>query len=334
VAEGAAPVRHRVSIVGSDTSFDVPHGERILTAARRAGAWLPFECGWGGCGTCKVTVVEGETELLWPAPSVDPRDERRRRIVACQSTATSDLSIRAGHASGEPAPERPVRDHRGRLSGRDDLGPDLARFRFLLRADAVFRPGQHAILELGDGLRRCYSLAGQPGSREVSFIAKRYPGRPGSNRLFTLIEGDEISLELPYGDMFVRAGDDPVVLVAGGTGISAVLSMAEGLACAASGRAVHVFYGAGTRAELVCWEELERAAARLPDGHLHGALLEPSAGWAGVVGFVTAALAARLPHLQDAVFHVAGPPPMTDATLQLLREHGIQLDRVHYDSFG
>jgi ferredoxin-NADP reductase len=31
---------------------------------------------------------------------------------------------------------------------------------------------------------------------------------------------------------------------------------------------------------------------------------------------------------------VAGPPPMTDATVDLLRRNGIQLDRVHFDSFG
>ncbi len=327
-------VGHRVSIVGSDRTFEVPDGERILTAARRAGTWLPFECGWGGCGTCKVTVVEGETELLFPAPSVDPRDARRRRVPVCQSTARTDLSIRATHTNADPAPERPVRDHRGRLVAREELGPDLARFRFRLEADAVYRPGQHAILDFGDGLRRCYSMAGQPGSSEVSFIAKQYAGRPGSGRLFSVAEGDEVLLELPYGDMFLRAGDDPVVLVAGGTGISAVLAMAEELARSGTRRVVHVVYGAGTVAELVCWDELGRAVGVLGEGHLHGALLDPPAGWDGVTGFVTTALADLLPRLGDAVFYVAGPPPMTDATLDLLRCNDIQLDRVHYDSFG
>lgn len=334
MAEVTRTARHRVTVVGSDTSFEVHEGERILAAARRAGTWLPFECGWGGCGTCKVTVVEGDTELLFAAPSVDPRDARRRRVLVCQSTPTSDLSIRPGHTSDRPGPERPVRDHRGRLVAREELGPDLARFRFRLEADACFRPGQHAILDLGDGLRRCYSMAGQPGVPEVSFIAKRYPGRPGSGRLFGVVEGEEVALELPYGDMFVREGDAPVVLVAGGTGISAILAMTEQLAQAGSGRAVHVFYGAGTVADLVCWDELGRAVASLDDGHLHGALLAPPAGWAGVTGFVTTALAEQLPRLSDAVFHVAGPPPMTDATVDLLRAHGIQLDRVHFDSFG
>jgi toluene monooxygenase electron transfer component len=332
--QGTDTVGHRVSIVGSDTSFEVPPGERILAGARRAGTWLPFECGWGGCGTCKVTVVDGETELLFDAPSVDPRDVRRRRVLVCQSTPTSDLTIRTGQTTAEPSPERPVIDHRGRLATREELGPDLARFRFHLEADAHFRPGQHAILDLGDGLRRCYSLAGQPGTREVSFIAKRYAGKPGSGRLFAVGEGEEVPLELPYGDMFVRDGDAPVALVAGGTGISAILAMAEQLALAGTARTVHVFYGAGTTADLVCWDELGSAMARLDDGHLHGALLAPPPGWAGATGFVTAALADHLPRLADAVFHVAGPPPMTDATVDLLRDSGIQLDRVHYDSFG
>ena len=227
-----------------------------------------------------------------------------------------------------------MRDHRGRLVAREELGPDLARFRFRLEEEAVYRPGQHAILDLGDGLRRCYSLAGQPGSHEVAFIAKQYAGRPGSGRLFGVREGDEVVLELPYGDMFLRPGDEPVVLVAGGTGISAILALAEQLAGAGTDREVHLFYGAGTVAELVCWDELEAALGGLPSGHLHGALLTPPAGWAGTTGFVTTALSRALPGLADAVFYVAGPPPMTDATLELLRRHGIQLDRVHYDSFG
>ena len=40
----------------------VVEGERILGAALRAGVWVPYECGWGSCGTCKMTVVEGEVE--------------------------------------------------------------------------------------------------------------------------------------------------------------------------------------------------------------------------------------------------------------------------------
>jgi toluene monooxygenase electron transfer component len=335
---GATP--HRVTVVGSGTSFEVLPDERLLSAARRAGIWLPFECGWGSCGTCKVTVVEGETKLLYAAaPAVDPRDGRRRRVLACQSTPTADLKIRVAQSSDSSTSRPPVVDHFGQLVAREDLGPDVARFRFSIGAEATYRPGQHAILDLGAGLRRCYSMAGLPGSSEVSFIAKRYAGRPGSERLFCVAEGDEVPMELPYGDMFLREGDDPVVLIAGGTGISAILAMTTQLAMLAGGadhhgRAVHVFYGAGATSELVCWDELGRATASLRNGHLHGALLDAPGDWHGTTGFVTTALAEHLPGLTDAMFYVAGPPPMTNATLALLRDNGIELDRIHYDSFG
>jgi len=329
-----------VTVAGTGQSFDVAAGERILAAGRRAGVWFPFECGWGGCGTCKVSVVEGETALLFEqAPCVDPRDARRRRIVVCQSTPVSDVVLKPLRVDDAPLPERPTRDHLARLDVREELGPDIARFHFRLDHEAAYRPGQHAILELAPGLRRCYSMAGPPGSRDVSFIAKHYTGRPGSDRLFALEPGAHLPVELPYGDMWLRDGERPVVLVAGGTGISAILALAQHVAQhLAEGssvpRPVHVFYGARTRDELVCWGELEQAVARLDDARLHGALLEPGPGWPGGVGHVTAPLTEQLPALAEADFYVAGPPPMTDAVRALLRENDVQLDRIRYDSFG
>jgi len=329
-----------VTVAGTGQSFEVAPGERILAAARRAGVWFPFECGWGSCGTCKVSVVEGQTELLFAqAPCVDPRDARRGRIVTCQSTPTSDLVLKPLRVDGDPSPERPTRDHVARLDRGEELGPGIARFHFRLDQPAVYRPGQHAILELAPGLRRCYSMAGLPGTTEVSFIAKHYPGRPGSGRLFDLAQGTCLALELPYGDMWLRDGERPVVLIAGGTGISAILALARQLARhGARGlpaqRAVHVFYGARTRDELVCWDELERDVASIAGARLHGAVVEPPPGWSGGVGHVTAPLAEQLPALAEAEFYLAGPPVMTDAVRALLRDNDVQLDRVRHDSFG
>jgi len=326
---------YRVRIDGSEIGFGVAPGERLLAAARRAGVWLPFECGWGSCGTCKVAVVEGETVLLEPdAPSVDARDARRRRVLACQSTPTSDLVVRPGRVDAVPCGERPVADYTGTLVSREVLGPEVARFGFQLDRPATFRPGQHAIFDLGDGVRRCYSMANLPGGVRVDFIAKRYAGRPGSGRLFALPLGAEVPLELPYGDMFLRAREAPIVLVAGGTGISAMLALTRQLAAGGDGRPVTVFYGARTREELVCWDELRELVDALGSAELVGALAKSPEDWPGVTGFVTDALAGRLDGLADATFYVAGPPVMTNATVDLLTAHGVQLTDLHYDAFG
>ena len=49
-------------------AIDMADHETILQAARRAGVALPYECGWGSCGTCKVTLVAGQVDLA----GIDP----------------------------------------------------------------------------------------------------------------------------------------------------------------------------------------------------------------------------------------------------------------------
>ena len=341
---------HRVFLAGSDVSFDVRPGESVLNAARRSGRWLPFECGWGSCGRCKATLIEGEVESLFPeAPAIDARDERRRRVLLCQSTPTSDVVLKPTAATDHPAAERPTSDYVGTLARVRNLGPDIAEFTFDLRspdgqpATATYLPGQYAVLELAPGLRRCYSMAGLPGRPQVEFVAKRYHGRPGSTRLFELAPGQVLHVELPYGDMWLRDRDRPALLVAGGTGVSAILSLLRAVAADAAwrDRPVHVLYGAANAAELVCWDELTALVAGLPRGRVHGALVVADDDWAGTRGFITETLTRLLADEgghdhdpRDGVVYLAGPPPMVRAVQDVLNSFGIQLDRVHVDSFG
>ncbi len=330
---------YEVALAGTDLRFVARPGERLLAAARRAGVWLPFECGWGSCGTCKLTLVEGEAELLAPdAPALSPADARRRRILACQSAAASELTLKTHLAApalraGPPA-RRPTRDHVAELTGSEPAGPDIRLFSFALDGVSRYLPGQYAILELGPGLRRCYSMAGLPGAAAVEFIAKRYPGRPGSTALFSLRPGDQVPAELPYGDTWLRPGGRDVVLVAGGTGVSPVLALLRQLASLSYAGRVDVVYGANTPAELVFAGELEALVGRLPAAALHPTVLRPHTAWSGGTGLVTGTLARLLPGSGDADYYVAGPPVMVDSTLAVLREGGVSLDRVHYDRFG
>ncbi|MFN8194820.1 MAG: 2Fe-2S iron-sulfur cluster-binding protein [Nocardioidaceae bacterium] len=273
---------HVVEIAGTGDRFEVREGERILTAARRAGLWLPFECGWGSCGTCKATLVEGETRLVFAgAPAVDARDERRRRVVLCQSTAVSDLVLKPLRVDREPVPERPTVDVRAVLTSVEPLSEDISGFRFETSEPVPFRPGQYAVLEVAPGLRRCYSMANLPGGSELELVAKRYPGGVGSSGLFGLPVGAEVAVEAPYGDMWLRPSDRPVVLVAGGTGVSAILALLRELAGSRSQRRVLVAYGATRAPDLVRWAELAELAGGLADAELVGSLLAPPPGGTG-----------------------------------------------------
>lgn len=339
---------HEVRLEGSDVCFRVGEGERILGAARRAGVWLPYECGWGSCTSCKATLVEGEVELLFPgAPAVDARDERRKRIVLCQTTPRTDLVVKAQRVEAGPTAERPTRDARAVLERVEVLGPSIARFSFRLTdvdgapVSPEYRPGQYALLELAPGLRRCYSMAGVPGDDHLQLIAKDY-GTAGSSALFALARGYVVRMELPYGDMWLRPGDRPVLLAAGGTGISAILSLLRSLAepgAEGRDRRIRVVYGATTPAELVCWDELVALVGALPHATVHGALVAPEPEWEGHTGFVTHALAdlagsAEHEDLSTSDAYLAGPPAMVAAVKEAFAELGITLDRTFVDSFG
>ncbi|HHC09261.1 MAG TPA: 2Fe-2S iron-sulfur cluster binding domain-containing protein [Actinobacteria bacterium] len=324
---------HRVALPSGE-EFSVAPGERILAAARRAGVWLPFECGWGSCGTCKATLVEGEVELLFPeAPAIKPRDARRRRILTCQTTPITDVVLKPTTVSSSPPEPLAVEDRVGTVVANLDLGPGLRRLEVELDRPVRYRAGQYAIVEPAPGLRRCYSMATPPGSgvAEIAFVYRRYPGRPGSSALWALRPGDPLPLELPYGAMWIR-DDEPtgVVLVAGGTGVSPILAMVGDLAARGVTGTVHVVYGARRVEELVCADDLVEGLAALPRGRITLVVEDPPPGWSGPVGTVVDALEPD----PDLRYYVAGPPPMVDAVLAHLDDGGVGLDRIAYDSFG
>lgn len=331
----ADDVVHRVAISGTDINFEIVEGERILGAALRAKVWIPFECGWGSCSTCKMTLVEGECETLFAeAPAISPRDARRSRILACQSTATSDLVVKPTWIEADPRDGYATERCAAVLAHREEVGPDIFRLLFTLDRVASFREGQHAVIDLGNELRRCYSMSNRPGTNDVEFIMKRYSGRVGSEAVSALTPGETVHIEMPYGDMWIRDGDTPVCLVAGGTGIAPILGMVRRLAADRDGRPVRVVYGANVHDDLVCWPELAVLIEELPDAELVGALTTAHVDWTGIEGLVTHALEPMLASLMDANFYVAGPPVMTNAVTELLKDVGIRLDRIRYDSFG
>lgn len=325
---------HRVAVVPDGPSFVVAEGERILDAARRAGVWLPFECGWGSCSTCKVTLVEGEVELLFPeAPAVNPRDERRRRILTCQCTPRSDVVIRPLRHDSRPDPIRPTRDVVSEVIDRVELGPGIFRLLVDTGEPVLFRPGQYAIVEVG-GVRRCYSMANLPGETSVEFVFKRYAG-PASTALAELPVGASLPLSIPYGDMWLRPGDRPLLLVAGGTGIAPIIGLVRQLVALGDRRAVSVVYGANTVADLVLADEVANLVGKLVQGSFYPVLASPPPNWDGASGVVTDVLSAAVTSLgQLPVVYLAGPPPMVGPTLSGLGAMGVQLDQIYYDSFG
>jgi toluene monooxygenase electron transfer component len=328
-----SPVRHTVTLEPSGDTFSAAPGQRLLEAARVAGRWLPFECGWGSCGTCKATLVSGDVEQLYAdAPASSERDARRGRILLCQTAAASDVTLRPLRVDTTPPPERHTRTLTGRVESVTELGPGIVELRVDVGEPIEFRPGQFAILQRPDGVRRCYSLAGEPSSSLLRFVLKHHSGSEVSHWLAQRDSGDELVVEAPYGDVWVRPGARPLLLVAGGTGISAILGLARAAAAGHRDRLLTVVYGARRPDELVLLDELRSLVATHGGGQVVAVAEDPAGAPDLVPGRVTDVLVDL--SLAEHDVYLAGPPPMVDAVDALLVASGCQRDTLFVDRFG
>jgi vanillate monooxygenase ferredoxin subunit len=164
-------------------------------------------------------------------------------------------------------------------------------------------PGAHVDVHLAPGLVRQYSLCNGPGDAGHYRIAvKREPAsRGGSSRMHELRAGDLLTIGAPRNHFALAVGDGPCLLVAGGIGITPLLSMARHLR--ASGRPFELLYFTRGIADTAFHEELSAPgfAGRVS---FHDAL-EPQA--------VRAYLRRRLWERPDgAQLYLCGPRPFMD----------------------
>ncbi|GLY46932.1 PDR/VanB family oxidoreductase [Lentzea sp. NBRC 102530] len=131
----------------------------------------------------------------------------------------------------------------------------------------AWQPGCHVDLHLPSGLRRQYSLCGDPGDSTYR-IAVREVGA-GSREVQALRVGDRIQVRGPR-NAFPFAGLGPVVFVAGGIGITAILPMVQ--AAARAGLDWRLVYRGRSRAAMPFLDELPVGAVDVRIGR-GGALL-------------------------------------------------------------
>lgn len=104
---------------------------------------------------------------------------------------------------------------------------------FGLRLDVPLRhrAGQHYVVRLrapdGYTASRSYSVASAPSdAAEIELTVERLDDGEVSTFLHDVVEvGDELEVRGPIGEWFVWDGDDPVLLVGGGSGVVPLMSM-------------------------------------------------------------------------------------------------------------
>ncbi len=123
-----------------------------------------------------------------------------------------------------------------------------------------FEAGSHIDLNLADGLRRQYSLCGDPAEASLYRIGVLLPSRSRGGSAWVhrhLVEGARISISAPRNLFALDESLDEYVLLAGGIGITPILAMARRLHTL--GKAFSLHYCARSRSQAAFTQELADA---------------------------------------------------------------------------
>jgi len=147
--------------------------------------------------------------------------------------------------------------------------------------------------------------------------------------------GKRVYLDGPYGAFTIGNPADLHVLIAGGIGITPMMSMIRTLADRRDPRPVILLYGSGDWETITFREELEEMKARLNLTIVH-VLENPSDGWMGERGFITADVFKRHlpPHYADHEYFICGPDVMMDAIEQALSAMNVPLSKYHSERYS
>jgi toluene monooxygenase electron transfer component len=330
---------------GGEQSFRCAADDTVLAGALRSGLGFPYECNSGGCGSCQFELVEGELRDLWPdAPGISDRQRGRGRRLACQSIADADCTIRIAIDPAKAPPVRPVR-RTVTFTGKRELTADMAEFHFRGEGAAEFRPGQFAMLLLPglDG-PRAYSMSNLAnGEGEWRFVVRRLPSGRATGFLFDEMRaGQKLVIDGPYGNSYLRTdGGRDVVCIAGGSGLSPVLSILQGVieTPALDHCGVTLFHGGRGPADMCAAAELGRHPGLRGRVQLHTAISDDqapgAAGWSGERGMIHELVRRVLGERMAACdYYFCGPPAMTDAVHRmLLLEAKVPASQLHFDRF-
>ena len=207
---------------------------------------------------------------------------------------------------------------------------------FVLEAPSSlsYRPGQFLTIEVpsdsnAGGAARCYSLSSAPHESDLLKITvKRVRDGYGSNWMCDNVEVGHTLKALPPSGLFTsRQTSSDLLLFAGGSGITPVVSIAKSALALDSGDVV-LFYANRNEASVIFAGELSELAAKYPDRLLIVHWLESVQGIPTVTQLKNV-----VRHFSSYDAYVCGPAPFMATALTALDQLGFPRERKHHERF-
>jgi ferredoxin-NADP reductase len=210
--------------------------------------------------------------------------------------------------------------------------PRVKSFRIELPMWMPHLPGQHYDVRLTapDGYRaqRSYSVASSPlDEGEIELTIDRLDDGEVSPYFHDVVEeGDQVEVRGPFASYFVWRGEDPVLLVGGGSGVVPLMAILRHRRRTMPDLPMRLVYSVRSADDVIYADELG-------DDALLTFTREPPDGWTGHTGRVDGALLAEAVGDSPTAF-VCGSNGFVEASSRLLLERGVDARRIRTERFG
>lgn len=261
-------------------------------------------------------------------------------------TAPQTSEVATGNGARSPKPQTQWKGEL-KIAAIFQETPDVKTFRLTSTNGGPFpfgySPGQFLNLQLtidGRRVNRSYTIASSPtrsGACELSI--KREPKGLASRFMHDQVKvGDVIKVSGPSGKFTFTGGEaTEVVLIAGGVGITPVMSILRYLTDRAWPGAIHLLFVTKTEDDLIFHDEIQWLRRRFPRLNVCITLTRMSAEstWSGERGRATESLLRRfMPNLNQLPVYLCGPNEMMDATRDLLKTMGVPASQIRTEAFA
>jgi len=202
-------------------------------------------------------------------------------------------------------------------------------------------PGQSLVLSVlpdGPPLQRNYTIASSPTRRcHCEITVKRNGHDAVSCYLHDRIRvGDWLAISAPNGELtFTGHEAQRIVLIAGGLGVTPMMSVIRYLTDVSWSGHIHLLYSCRTPRDLVFAGELESLQRRHANLHVTATVTRHyGAGWRGPTGRLTAELIRdSVPDLQNCRIYLCGPPAMMTAVESMLDALDVHPQQIKTEAF-
>jgi phenol hydroxylase P5 protein len=202
-----------------------------------------------------------------------------------------------------------------------------------------FQAGQFVLLNIpGVPAKKAYSIPSSPASKgQINLLIDVSPQGDGTLYMQSLKPGDPISFLAPAGQFTLSSdpAEQKITLIATGSGISAVRSMALWLLqTQRDQRPINLHWGMRFIEDAFWEEEFRLLEKENSNFHFDLVLSKPPEGWPLCGGHINDCLTNHYSDFSNTGYYMCGNPKMIEGIVELLTQKGVSSTLIHHERFG